>query len=93
VAEEVRSWRTESALAERTAMNIEANRTFFIIGILFFNCLLFSGRCWAFRLASAHGAAARAKTTAAWTFTDVAGGAKTSTRHNCVCACSQLVQR
>jgi hypothetical protein len=28
--EAVLNWRTESALAESTAMNIEANRTFFI---------------------------------------------------------------
>jgi hypothetical protein len=57
------------------------------------NYLLFPGRCWAFRLASAHGAAARAKTTAAWTFTDVAGGAETSTRHNCLRSGSQLMDR
>ncbi len=34
-------------------MNIEANRTLFIIGI---NYLLFPGRGWAFRLADARGA-------------------------------------
>jgi hypothetical protein len=91
--EPVRSWRREIALAVSTDMNIEANKTFFALGILFFNYLLFSGRCWAFRLASAHGTAARAKTTAAWTFTDVAGGAETSTRHNCLRSGSQLMDR
>jgi len=65
----------------------------FIIGTLLFNYLLFSGRCWAFRLASAHRAAARAKTTAAWTFTDVAAAAETSTRHNCLRSGSQLMDR
>jgi len=37
--------------------------------------LLCPRRRRAFRLANAHGAAARAKTTTAWTFTDVAGHA------------------
>jgi hypothetical protein len=73
-----------------TDMNIEANRTLFIIGI---NYLLFPRRGWAFRLADARGPSARAKTTAAWTFTDVAGGADTSTRHNCLRSGSQLMDR
>ena len=73
-----------------TDMNIEANRTLFIIGI---NYLLFPGRGWAFRLADARGPSARAKTTAAWTFTDVAGGAETSTGHNCLRSGSQLMDR
>jgi hypothetical protein len=87
--EAVLNWRTESALAEappRTSMPTELSSP------LAFS-LLFPGRRWAFRLAGACGAPARAKTTAAWTFTDIAAGAETSTRHNCVCACSQLVQR
>ena len=71
-------------------MNIEANRTLFIIGI---NYLLFPGRGWAFRLADARGPSARAETTTAWPFTEVADRAETSTRYNCVCACSQLVHR
>jgi hypothetical protein len=37
----VRNWRTESALAESTARNIEAIRTFFTIGILLYGYLLF----------------------------------------------------
>jgi len=80
----------ESCAGGSTDMNIEANRTLFIIGI---NYLLFPGRGWAFRLADARGPSARAKTTAAWTFTDVAGGAETSTRHNCLRSGSQLMDR
>jgi len=74
-------------------MNIETNRIFSIVGVLLSNYLVFSGRGWAFRLASAHSAAAHAKTAAAWTFTDVAGGAETSTRHNCLHSGSQLMDR
>ena len=74
-------------------MNIEANRTFFIIGILLFNYLLFSGRRRALGLADACRPSARAKTTAAWTLTDISGSAEISARHNCVCACFQLVER
>src|SRR5207302_6372815 len=53
---------------------------------------LFSRRRRALGLASAHGAAARAKTTAAWAFTDVAGGAGASTCLDCMRSGAQLAQ-
>jgi len=44
-------------------------------------------------LAGAGSASTDAKTTTARTFTDVSSRAEAATGHNCVCACSQLVQR
>jgi hypothetical protein len=53
---------------------------------------LLSRRRRALGLAGAHGAAARAKTTAAWAFTDVAGGAGASTGLDCIRSGAQLAQ-
>ena len=89
----VLNWRTESALAERTPINMVATRIFFSM-ISPFSVPLFRP-CWcrAFRLADARGPSARTETTTAWTFTEVAGFAEASTRHNCMCASLQLVER
>jgi hypothetical protein len=92
LVEPVRNWRTESALAEKTARNITAVTNFFTIVVLLVNSFG-RRRRGAFWLANACGASAQAKITTAWTFTDIAAGAWASARHNCVCAGSQLVDR
>jgi hypothetical protein len=43
VREAVRSWRTESALAERTAINVVANKIFFSMFVLLLRPTYFSG--------------------------------------------------